>query len=130
MREIKFRAWHPGEKKMRYGVGTDGYGGIVLDTEYMGLKPLKGEAILMQWTGLKDKQGKEIYEGDIVYYDYDYGGFKHWEVKWAYDNWAMVRGERYTGDMNASDDPEYNNWESSEVIGNIYENPELLKGIQ
>lgn len=66
MREIRFRAWNTEEKKMWLEVGVDGCGGIILDTHHMGLKPLKGNAILMQFTGLLDKQGKEIYESDRV----------------------------------------------------------------
>ena len=119
MRELKFRAWHPGEKKMRYGVGTDGYGGIVLDTEYMGLKPLKGEAILMQYTELKDKNGKEIYEGDIV------RGFCTGNYP------AVIECDAPDGGYNIRErDGEYMEIDSNtriEVIGNIHENPELLK---
>jgi uncharacterized phage protein (TIGR01671 family) len=56
MREIKFRAWIPHEHRMTYGDITD-YGIIDIG---------KSEGTLMQFTGLLDKNGKEIYEGDIL----------------------------------------------------------------
>uniref|UniRef100_A0A6M3JSU8 Putative YopX protein n=1 Tax=viral metagenome TaxID=1070528 RepID=A0A6M3JSU8_9ZZZZ len=120
MREIKFRAWHEEEKKMWADVGTDGFGGIILDTENMGLKPLKGKAIIMQFTGLLDKNGKEIYEGDIycqeVWMFGDSEGLQVGEIVYDTSRFCVkypwgASVLRFTG----------------EVIGNIYENPELLE---
>lgn len=70
---------------------------------------------LMQFTGLKDKNGKEIYEGDILeYVERDWNKLKDLTVR------CDVVFE--DGAFKPSIDPE-----NSEVIGNIYENPELLK---
>ena len=126
MREIKFRAWHPEEKKMWLDVGTDGYGGVILDTENMGLKPLKGESTLMQYTGLKDKNGKEIYEGDVIS-----GIYNRIPQNWAVEDLSPygltftrltrkpLPASYFLEDMRHRDQ-----WE---VIGNIHENPELLE---
>ncbi len=75
---------------------------------------------LMQFTGLKDKNGKEIYEGDIVKQDANNIGF----IEYDKGSFSVVDrplsdyeiGAGYIGDMSDT-------WE---VIGNIYENPELL----
>lgn len=127
MREIKFRAWHPEEKKMWIDVGTDGCGGVILDTENMGLKPLKGESILMQYTGLKDKNDKEIYEGDILRKeccsldDPAYGCYgEEYEVLYDAPRTAafILVSEEQTLYLLGS--------LKYEVISNIYENPELI----
>jgi len=85
---------------------------------------------LMQFTGLKDRNGKEIYEGDIIKYHYFYfadGSEIEKEcvcsVKWddTFANFDAMDKEGFAHFLgNASDD-------GIEVIGNIYENPELLK---
>ncbi len=60
MRELKFRAWDIASKKMFYPDTEDGWG---IDNGRLHLLP---NTILMQYTGLKDKNGVEIYEGDKV----------------------------------------------------------------
>ena len=71
--------------------------------------------VLMQYTGLHDKNGKEIYEGDILGFDY----YKHPMVV-EYKEWGF--GCKEDDGTWAMPNEEYR-----EVLGNIYENPELLK---
>jgi len=122
MREIKFRAWHHDERKMWVNIGTDGLGGIILDTRNMRLQPLKGNAILMQYTGLKDNNSKEIYEGDLVrlrnHSTYPY------EVYW--DGRDSSFRMRFNREMQFDKTSLLLFAQHGEVIGNIYENPELL----
>ena len=139
MREIKFRAWHKERKEMfwwdimwgnHYSSGS-GYIGMVPFGEarkYYGLSGENREEIdpnnceIMQYTGLKDKNGKEIYEGDIVI--------------WYVNNQkvtAPIIFEDGMFFMGKAIDKSYglvcNDWLRGEyeAIGNIYENPELLE---
>ncbi len=112
MREIKFRAWY--------------YNGVDLQTgnmQYDVLVNAKGLACVrdglvevwsncvkvMQYTGLKDSRGVEIYEGDILK-GKRYSGEEHIQkVHWVSYRWEGI-----------------NRYDASEVIGNIYENKKLL----
>jgi uncharacterized phage protein (TIGR01671 family) len=126
MREIKFRAWDNKEKRMIFG-------GIVnfcspLHTIEMPLGELHKHALavhpsrdynLMQFTGLHDKNGKEIYEGDVVSAPTK---TNRYEIEFSHDRFQPANWDRYG--INGEDNF---NWCDFEVIGNIYENPELLK---
>jgi len=111
-REIKFRAWHPLNKEMLYPYAT-GFSSILTSGDL--LNRFDPEH-LMQFTGLFDRLGKEIYEGDIIQLNdiicpitFNDGAFQ------------MVTLESQ-GRSNAIQD----RVRHFEVIGNIYENPELI----
>lgn len=138
MREIKFRAWSEALKKMDYSP----LNAVTFDGRVMfGNADITGfHSLLMQYTGLKDKNGKEIYEGDILeftdkweWYRSSYGvrmhfavGEEHKKLKAMYDAEPMHRREvkfdPYEGyGLSRGDLENY-----FAVIGNIYENPNLL----
>jgi len=106
MRELKFRAWNEHNKKM-------------LDWNYLQTSKhllFNKSCNWMQYTGLKDKNDKEIYEGDIANC---YGG-ENYNGMWQYNVTTVL--EDITNIPEA-----FHYSEFTEVIGNIYENPELLK---
>lgn len=136
MREIKFRAWHKEIKRMGIVEVLSQHAAWVCG-EHINFDYPLFELELMQYTGINDKNGREIYEGDIVvqygidwdkidldsmeYEDYpqkvvmtdvvSLERFRYWlkNEKWGYEGEELI-------------DPE-----ECEVIGNIYENPELLE---
>ena len=118
MREIKFRAWDL-DKKIMFNACFVGIGKVFSMTKTF--KPSKQleNVIVMQFTGLKDKNGKEIYEGDIVKANIN-NVVSIGKVVYI-DDWAMFQTEFTIGNIGR-----YNCYEADEVIGNIYENPELL----
>ena len=124
MRKIKFRAWNSEKKTMRIHdvVVCNGKQVIPVQTsgnDYWDATWEECENILMQFTGLKDKNGVEIYEGDIVKANIN-NVVSIGKVVYI-DDWAMFQTEFTIGNIGR-----YNCYEADEVIGNIYENPELL----
>ena len=123
MREFKFRAYHKEAKEMLYDEPH-----YVFDWEHEG-QPIE----IMQYTGLKDKNGKEIYEGDVVKVDYPLyidDRDKIYEICWDNISYTMRRKKKDGNDWpERSDGMIYTTWrftEEVEVIGNIHSNPELI----
>lgn len=134
-REIKFRCWNTASECMYpnedFALTMDGDELQLMpqcehyDKPYL---PNAGNMIYMQYTGLKDKNGKEIYEGDVVRTE-------------QFDALALVEWTDFLAQFSVmirnydSDDPDDFTFESEgidpnkevEVVGNIYESPKLLE---
>lgn len=135
---FKFRVWSNKENKM-YKVHSLHLGtNKAIVTSLYGNASIKlDDKILMQSTGLKDKNGKLIYEGDIVKYaEFDWAdfSFKDWETEMAEVVWGNTYDNYYPAFDLKQHEFEcnglayiFNEGWTIEVIGNIYENPELLK---
>ena len=127
MKSLKFRVWDKErecylDETELAGITPDGKYILYIEEEEISKLEVEGNYILEQYTGLKDKNGKEIYEGDIVEYTTCYYGNekRHRKVvewsEWDSDDF----GEPHNiGFSNLS--------ECMEVIGNVHENPDLLE---
>lgn len=119
----KYRAWDKEIKTM------NGMAEIYRNrNQEIELRPRDENIILMLSTGLKDKNGKEIFEGDIIRYNIDVVDIKRHPTLGFYT--VLDGREGFFGDGMSIDDFEEDAKEFSktaEIIGNIYENPELLE---
>lgn len=148
MREIKFRAWDMSDPEfedyMEYDVSA-------FNNPFKAHE--KGDIVLMQYTGLKDKNGTEIYEGDILKQDYE----RDYDVTYDPDSLGYVSNETDFGwhkgivSITASNgaclrNPIHHSESRamtevtkmykkiaayrSEVLGNVYENPDTLESLK
>lgn len=128
MRELKFRAWDKTSDVMRTDISSidyDSKGNIAQINVITGTDILfpEKEAVLMQYTGLKDKNGVEIYEGDILASDPLYDGFQTFST--IEMGWSPVDGNEYGWHWRNGPPvrPVDMVDERYSVIGNIYESP-------
>lgn len=122
MRDIKFRAWDKYRNKMIYNIQNEFEERITLGMNCFGDYLNDKDFDVMQYTGLKDINGKEIYEGDIDSYGYivtHVGDVK--ECLGMNCGWYLQRDD-------------FESWcqivcreDEIEIVGNIYENSELIK---
>ena len=119
MREIKFRAWDTEDKRWVKEFNIHHDGDLTEIRMYVGDVPVIASNVcgrykILQFTGLKDKNGKEIYEGDIL---------MHPDKRRKYKSIVKYR---------TTCCEEYGDWigyefdERLEIVGNIYENPKLM----
>jgi uncharacterized phage protein (TIGR01671 family) len=137
-RVIKFRAWDSERGKMVFPMVMNWWqdeGAPAFKSEFVDCDASHEctskylfEVDLMQFTGLRDKNGKEIYEGDVVrFIDVGVIGSQH------YKNEGEPKGVVRWSDFGAfylddgDEGPFMHSMTEFEVIGNVYENPELLE---
>lgn len=117
-RKIKFRIWDKEGSKMING------NDFTFD-EYIPINYMFNDSnrfIFMQYTGYKDKTGREIYEGDILKCRLHNGKYENYAIKWVHSLCGF--------DALNKDESNFIDcciWNEFEVIGNIYENLELLE---
>ncbi len=129
MRDLKFIAWDKRAKQMyqveNLGVGTAPHQKVAEsyhqpNTGYNKFYP--AEVIVMQYTGFKDNHGDEIYEGHILRYDNPEYKLSHetpYVIKWNEEE-ARFECVNKTNFMLPSV------WKDMEIVGNVFENPELV----
>ena len=151
MREHKYRAWDKENKKMYYSKGHNSMndGDYCIHSLFIFELPRHQHIFnydLMQYTGLKDKNGKEIYEGDIISDCFEHpdkednchylGPSKKGIIKWNISHAGFyIETDRWENDMYMTEitGPTTSHQiisEWIEIIGNIYENPELKEANQ
>lgn len=125
MREILFRGKHTHAFSKNDHLDGRWIYGYLCDENYINSPELEGEFLVdpktvCQYTGLTDKNGRKIFEGDIVKdtFLHTIGKVFYWEYegRFAFDD-VNDDAQFYMGEM----------WEDCEVIGNIFDNPNLLK---
>ncbi len=118
MREIKFREWNG--LRMDYNPPVSLIASTSINDRFE-------DSIMMQYTGLKDKHGKDIYEGDIMRVPclYEHGVYDIAKVEWVDSLFMASATTSHTRPLSYNEYL-YDIHEDSEIIGNVHQNPELL----
>lgn len=144
MREIKFRKWYLGDMDYSPGIWADGEGQVLVNHYFES----NHEGRWMQYAGCEDKDGKAVYESDVVElrwnryvftavvkfgeYEQDGSGFEYAPSP-CYGFYADAISEWDANELGKRIVPDYmvtaslRMFDGIKVIGNIYENPELLE---
>ena len=135
MRELKFRYWISGMGKMLFTKD------LAQVTMLGAVNSNNGKIEIMQFTGLKDKNCKEIYEGDVLKETNDYDGgeepsVRYYLVKFGFYDFTTYNEDQgygyYLVRIGKYPDEGQGIYEGEmlEVVGNLHENPELIKGVE
>ena len=123
-REIKFRAWHKTKEKYYPIVSLNFYTKeVCIGKPYVNVWASFDDVVLERYTGLKDKEDKEIYIGDLFKIKYDYN--------WKKEDYFEVVFSRKLGIILRNSEGRWfhlvDKIKDYEIVGNIHENEELLK---
>lgn len=112
MRDVKFRIWYYHQAVFKYG-GLDLFSKLSFPLNW---------CCIQQYTGLQDKNGKDIYEGDLIQYNrqssYDGTNF---EAKWSEDRWGWALVSKNGDFLGNEYTPEGDRYKFIEIVGNIFE---------
>jgi uncharacterized phage protein (TIGR01671 family) len=130
-RPIKFRVYNTKQNKWVHGPDNEVnlFGETILLGGFMQNVPTAelNDCVALQYTGLNDKNGKEIYEGDILKIHYDVGGDVIGQVLYEADHGGYIFQWKRKGRNQDYDNLNCDLAFESVIVGNIFEHSELLK---